>query len=95
MLDALCRGAGAVEEGGRVIRVGERDDLHRDRAAGGDELGPDGAKVLWVLAPSGFEDFIEDVSVPAEAPTVPPADVLPPENAAEIVLCHGIELLPE
>ena len=43
----------------------------------------------------GFEDFIEDVSVPAEPPTVPPASVLPPENAAEIVLRHGMELLPD
>jgi hypothetical protein len=32
--------------------------------------------------------------VPAEAPTVPPASVLPPENVAEIVLRHGNELLP-
>jgi mannose-6-phosphate isomerase-like protein (cupin superfamily) len=58
-------------------------------------IGPDGAKMLWVLAPSGFEDFVADVSVPAEAPTVPPASVLPPENAAEIVLRHGMELLPD
>ena len=33
--------------------------------------------------------------MPAGAPTVPPADVLPPENAAEIVLRHGMELLPD
>jgi len=58
-------------------------------------IGPDGAKMLWVLAPSGFEDFIEDVSVPAESPTVPPPSVVPPEDAAEIVLRHGMELLPE
>jgi mannose-6-phosphate isomerase-like protein (cupin superfamily) len=58
-------------------------------------VGPDGARMLWVLAPSGFEDFIEDVSVPAQAPTVPPASVLPPADAAEIVLRHGMELLPE
>ncbi len=57
-------------------------------------IGPDGARMLWVLAPSGFEDFIEEVSVPAETPTVPPAHILPPENAAEIVLKHGNELLP-
>ena len=57
-------------------------------------IGPDGARMLWVLAPSGFEDFIDDVSVPAEAPTIPPASVAPPENAAEIVLRHGMELLP-
>ena len=57
-------------------------------------IGPDGARMLWVLAPGGFEDFIEDVSVPAEEPTVPPASVVPPENAAEIVRRHGMELLP-
>ena len=49
--------------------------------------------MLWVLAPGGFEDFIEDVSVPAEQPAVPPASVLPPEDAAEIVRRHGMELL--
>jgi hypothetical protein len=50
--------------------------------------------MLWVLVPGGFEDLIEEASVPAERPTVPPADVLPPANAAEIVLRHGNELLP-
>ena len=30
-----------------------------------------------------------------QAPTVPPASVTPPENAAEIVLRHGMELLPD
>ena len=57
-------------------------------------VGPDGARMIWVLTPGGFEDFIDEVSVPAETPTVPPASVLPPEDAAEIVLRHGIELLP-
>ena len=57
-------------------------------------VGPDGARMLWILAPGGFEDFIEEVSVPAETPTVPPAHILPPENAAEIALKHGNELLP-
>ena len=56
-------------------------------------VGPDGARMLWVLTPGGFEDFIHDASVPAEYPSVPPADVLPPANAAEIVLRHGNELL--
>lgn len=51
--------------------------------------------MIWVLTPGGFDDFIEDVSVPAEAPTVPPASVVPPANAAEIVLRHGMELLPD
>jgi mannose-6-phosphate isomerase-like protein (cupin superfamily) len=56
-------------------------------------VGPDGAHMIWVLTPSGFEDFVDEVSVPAAAPTVPPADVLPPADAAEIVLRHGMELL--
>ena len=56
-------------------------------------VGPDGARMLWVLAPGGFEDLIEEASVPAERPTVPPADVLPPADAAEIVRRHGNELL--
>jgi mannose-6-phosphate isomerase-like protein (cupin superfamily) len=57
-------------------------------------VGPEGARMIWVLTPGGFDGFIEDVSVPAEQPAVPPADVVPPENAAEIVLRHGMELLP-
>ncbi len=57
-------------------------------------VGPDGARMIWVLTPGGFEDFVEDVSVPAETPTVPPPSVVPPENVAEIVLRHGNELLP-
>jgi hypothetical protein len=49
--------------------------------------------MLWVLTPGGFEALIDEASVPAERPTVPPPDVMPPEDAAEIVLRHGNELL--
>ncbi len=76
-----------VEVGAGQHAYGPRDIPHRFT------VGPDGARMLWVLAPSGFEDFIADVSVPAEAPTVPPATVLPPADAAEIVRRHGMELL--
>jgi mannose-6-phosphate isomerase-like protein (cupin superfamily) len=58
-------------------------------------VGPDGARMIWVLTPGGFENLIDAVSVPAETPTVPPPSVLPPENAAELVLRHGNELLPD
>jgi mannose-6-phosphate isomerase-like protein (cupin superfamily) len=57
-------------------------------------VGPEGARMLWLLTPGGFESLIEEVSVPAEAPTVPPASVVPPDNVAEIVRRHGNELLP-
>jgi mannose-6-phosphate isomerase-like protein (cupin superfamily) len=58
-------------------------------------VGPDGAHMIWVLTPGGFEDLIEEASVPAEAATVPPPSVMPPENVVEIVLRHGNELLPD
>ena len=91
-----------VLEGSVTIQVGEdivelaagqhafgpRDIPHRFT------VGPDGAHMIWVLTPGGFEDFVEEASVPAETPTIPPASVLPPENIAEIVLRHGNELLP-
>ncbi len=92
----VLEGSATIQVGDETVELGPgqhaygpRDVPHRFT------VGPDGARMLWVLAPSGFEDFIEDVSVPAETPTVPPASVLPPANAAEIVLRHGMELLPD
>ena len=86
---AIQLGDESVELGAGQHAYGPRDISHTFT------IGPDGARMLWVLAPSGFEDFIEDASVPAERPTVPPASVVPPENAAEIVLRHGMELLSD
>ena len=77
-----------VELGPGQHAFGPRDIPHRFT------VGPDGARMIWILTPSGFEDFVDEVSAPAETPTVPPASVLPPANAAEIVLRHGMELLP-
>jgi quercetin dioxygenase-like cupin family protein len=57
-------------------------------------VGPHGARMIWVLTPGGFESLIDEASVPAEAPTVPPPSVTPPENVAEIVRRHGNEVLP-
>jgi mannose-6-phosphate isomerase-like protein (cupin superfamily) len=81
-------GDATVELGAGQHAYGPRDIPHRFT------VGPDGARMLWVLAPGGFEELIEEASVPAEAPTVPPSSVVPPENSAEIVLRHGNELLP-
>ena len=91
----VVEGSITIQLGDELIEVGAGEHAygphgipHRFTA------GPDGARMLWILAPGGFEDFIEEASVPAETSTVPPAHVLPPENAAEIVLRHGNELLP-
>src|ERR1700741_327843 len=78
-----------VEVGPGQHAFGPREIPHRCT------VGPDGADMIWVLTPGGFEDLVEETSVPAEAPTVPPAGVLPPADAAEIVLRHGNELLPD
>jgi hypothetical protein len=51
--------------------------------------------MIWVLTPGGFENLIEDASVPAETPTVPPSSVHPPENIAEILRRHGNEILAD
>jgi mannose-6-phosphate isomerase-like protein (cupin superfamily) len=67
---------------------GPRDIPHRFT------VGPDGARMLWVLTPGGFEKLIDAASVPAATPTVPPPSVLPPENVAEIIRRHGNEVLP-
>jgi quercetin dioxygenase-like cupin family protein len=90
----VLEGSITIEVGDAVLELeagqhafGPRNVPHRFTA------GPDGAHMIWVLTPGGFDAFVEEVSVPAEAPTVPPAHVLPPENAAEIVLKHGNELL--
>jgi len=56
-------------------------------------IGPEGARMLWVLTPGGFESLVEEASVPAETPTVPPPSVAPPEDIAEIIARHGNELL--
>ena len=81
-------GDAVVELGPGEHAFGPRDIPHRFT------VGVDGARMIWVLTPGGFDEFVADVSVPAETPTVPPPSVVPPENAAEIVLRHGMELLP-
>ena len=58
-------------------------------------VGPDGARMIWVLTPGGFENLIEEASVPAETSTVSPLSVLPPENVAEIIRRHGNEVLAD
>ena len=78
-----------VELGAGQHAFGPRNIPHRFT------VGPDGAHMIWILTPGGFDDFVDDVSVPAATPTVPPASVVPPEDAPEIVLRHGMELLED
>jgi mannose-6-phosphate isomerase-like protein (cupin superfamily) len=88
-------GAVTMQVGEETVELGPGQHAHGPREVPHRfTVGPEGAHMLWVLTPGGFEDLVEEASVPAEQPTVPPASVLPPENVAEIILRHGNELLP-
>ena len=91
-----------VLEGSIDVTVGDDAPVHLeagDFAFGPREVphrfdaGPAGARMLWVLSPGGFEDLVEATSVPAAELTLPPADVVPPPDAGEIVSRYGNELL--
>jgi mannose-6-phosphate isomerase-like protein (cupin superfamily) len=54
-----------------------------------------GARILFLFTPGGFERCIEATSVAALRATVPPADVMPPENVAEIARVFGTEIFDD
>jgi mannose-6-phosphate isomerase-like protein (cupin superfamily) len=90
----VLEGSVTIDVGGESLTLGPgqhgfgpRDIPHRFH------IGPDGAHMLWVLTPGGFEALVEEASVPAAALTLPPADLGPPPNIEEIVRRHGNELL--
>jgi mannose-6-phosphate isomerase-like protein (cupin superfamily) len=76
-----------VEAGPGTYLFGPKDVPHRWTA------GPRGARLLYLFAPGGFEDLIRAMSIPAEALTPPPPDVLPPADAPEVAARFGVELL--
>ena len=90
----VLEGAATIYVGDQVVELGPgehafgpRNIPHRFT------IGPDGARMMWMLTPGGFEDLVEEASVPAATPTLPPADLAPPADVAEIVRRHGNELL--
>jgi len=76
-----------IEAGPGAYLFGPKDVPHKWRA------GRDGARLLYIFTPSGFENLIREMSVPAAALVPPPPDVLPPANAVEVAAKYGIELL--
>jgi mannose-6-phosphate isomerase-like protein (cupin superfamily) len=80
-------GDDSVELGPGEHAFGPRNIPHRFT------IGPDGARMIWVLTPGGFEDFVHEASVRAETLTVAPPDIGPPPDIAEIALRYGNEIL--
>jgi mannose-6-phosphate isomerase-like protein (cupin superfamily) len=91
-----------VLEGELTLYVGDREL----RLGVGDcALGPHGvphtyrveseeARLLVVSSPAGFERFVAEAGVPAEAETLPPGPpAVDPERLAEIAATYGIEIL--
>jgi quercetin dioxygenase-like cupin family protein len=76
-----------IETSAGDFAFGPKDVPHRF------SIGPSGARMLWLCTPAGFENLVEAASVPAESMTPPPPEVVPPENAAELVRRFGGELL--
>lgn len=79
-----------ITAGAGDLVVGPRDIPHRFQA------GPDGARLLFLLTPSGLEGLIREQSVPATERTLPPKGAVPsPDLAAmgEIAKRYRCELL--
>jgi mannose-6-phosphate isomerase-like protein (cupin superfamily) len=87
-------GTVSITIGDEPVEAGPGDFVNGPRSVPHSfRVGPEGARMIWVLTPSGFENLVAAASVPATEPVVPPSDVLPPADAAEIVRRFGNELL--
>ena len=93
-----------VEAGTVTFEVGDE----RIPAAAGDvafgpravphryDVGPEGCTMLFVLTPGGrFDEMVREMSVPADARTLPPPTVPMPdiELVARVAAAYGCELL--
>ncbi|HVL94758.1 MAG TPA: cupin domain-containing protein [Solirubrobacteraceae bacterium] len=57
--------------------------------------GPDGCRMLFIMTPGGFENLVRDMSVPAQARTLPPPSDDEPDwgHVAAVARANGCELL--
>ena len=91
----VLEGRARFEVGDQVVEAaagdfafGPRDVPHRWTA-----IDDDPVRMLFMVSPGGFETLVEATSVRAAEMTLPPAEVGPPEDVAEIVRSLGYELL--
>jgi quercetin dioxygenase-like cupin family protein len=80
-------GEETVEAGPGTYLFGPKDVPHKWKA------GSQGAQMLYLFAPGGFENLIREMSEPAKELVPPPQDIAPPDNVVEIAAEFGVELL--
>jgi len=82
-------GETTIEAGAGDFVFGPRDVPHRYT------VGDAGCRMLFIMTPGGFENLIREMSVPAQARTLPPASDEEPDwnRVAAIARAHGAELL--
>lgn len=58
-------------------------------------VGPEGCRMLFICTPAGFENLVREMSVPAAARALPPADGPEPdwEHVAQVATRNACELL--
>ena len=92
----VLEGEATFEVGGQSIEAragdfvfGPRDVPHRY------SVGPDGARMLFILTPGGFDELVRATSDPAGARTLPPQDQAMPDEARMLAAqaAAGCELM--
>ncbi len=95
----ILEGSLTFEVGGKIIKAdpgsflfGPKGVPHRYHV----DKGP--ARLLFILAPAGFEEFIRETSEPASSPVLPPLSDAEPtpeemEQLLPIVQKYGMEIL--
>lgn len=68
---------------------GPRDIPHSYR------VGPDGCRMLFIVAPAGFEELVRLISVPAKSRSLPPGPQEPADiaDSPALVASYGCEVL--
>ena len=82
-------GEATIEAGPGDYALGPRGIPHRFT------VGPDGCRMLFIMTPGGFESLVRDMSVPAQARTLPPPPDAEPdwEHVAAVARANACELL--
>src|SRR3712207_1070689 len=89
----MLEGHATFQVGDQVVEAGPGDFLFGPREIPHRWSTEDGARMLYLFTPGGFEGMIREVGVPAQERTPPPPHVVPPPDAAEIVARYNNEIL--